>query len=156
VTEKILTILGLGLLAGPMAASAVPTLTVSDGVNSVTVSDNSAGDVNPIEGVVTLVWTAPNTLWTSTVSIGTTYPANGSASDPYMDLNAVVTSPGAGSLTITFSQSGFLPSSGTFNSDVGGTLNPNGSATFSAMAAGLSLTTLGPFSSGGAFSGSGS
>jgi PEP-CTERM motif len=154
--NRVLAAVGVALLAVPMMASATPILTVDDGTNSITVSDNGAGDVNPIEGIVTVVWTAPNTLWTSTVSIGTTYPADGSPSDPYMDLNAVVTSGSAGNLTISFSQDGFLPTSGTFDSAVGGTLNQNSTAAFSAMAAGQPISALGPFSSAGAFSGSGS
>jgi hypothetical protein len=144
--------LALALAAGP--SFAVATLTVDDGTNSITVVDGDANDANPIEGVVTVVWTAPNTLWTSTVSIGTSYPADGSPSMPYMDLNAVVTSPGAGALTITFTQDGFLPMNGSYASDVGGTLNENAQAAFSASADGQQISSLGPFMDAGAFMGS--
>ena len=150
--KKSLIGLALALAAGP--SFAVATLTVDDGTNSITVEDGSAGDANPIEGIVTVVWTAPNTLWTSTVSIGTSYPADGSPSMPYMDLNAVVTSPGAGELTITFTQDGFLPMNASFASDVGGTLNENSQAQFSAMADGQMISSIGPFMDAGAFAGS--
>jgi hypothetical protein len=149
--NKLAIAVALALATGSAAAAAL--LTVDDGTNSMSIVDQQAGDVNPIEGVLTMVWTAPNTLWTSTVSIGTTYPADGSAAMPYLDLAAVVTSPGAGSLTITFSQDGFLPTIATFNSNVGGTLNENSSALFTALAGAQSISSIGPFSSG-AFSGS--
>ena len=151
---KIFAAAALTLAASSSMAAAI--LTVDDGTNSITIEDQSVGDANPIEGVVTAVWTAPNTLWTSTVSIGTSYPADGSPMRPYMDLNAVVTSPGAGTLTITFMQDGFTAAAARFLSDVGGTLNQNSSATFTAMADGQMISSIGPFSSAGAFMGSGS
>jgi len=144
---------GLALAFATSPAFAVATLSLSDGTNSISVVDQSAEDTNPIEGVVTVVWTAPDTLWTSTVSVGTTYPADGSPQMPYLDLNAVVTSPGAGDLTITFTQDGFLAGDATFRSDVGGTLNENSSATFSATADGQAISSLGPFVANGAFMG---
>lgn len=152
--NKLIAAAALTMVAGPTMAAAI--LTVDDGTNSITITDQGAGDVNPIEGIVTAVWTSPNTLWTSTVSIGTTYPADGSAARPYMDLNAVVTSPRSGTLTITFAQDGFTAAAARFLSDVGGTLNQNSSATFTAMADGQMISSIGPFSSAGAFMGSGS
>ena len=150
--KKLTIATAMALAAGPTFAAAM--LSLNDGTNSITITDQGAGDANPIEGVVTTVWTAPNTLWTSTVSIGTTYPADGSAIKPYMDLNAVLTSQRAGQLTITFTQDGFLAGTAVFNSDVGGTLNQNASALFMAMADGQSISSIGPFSTAGAFSGS--
>jgi len=149
--KKLTIAMALALAAGPTLATAI--LTLNDGTNSITVTDQGAGDTNPIEGVATAVWTAPDTLWTSTVSIGTTYPADGSAIKPYMDLNAVVTSQRNGTLTITFMQDGFLAAAGKFNSDVGGTLNQNASATFMAMADGQMVSSIGPFTTAGAFQG---
>ncbi|MCH5376227.1 MAG: PEP-CTERM sorting domain-containing protein [Planctomycetes bacterium] len=149
--NRIVAGLAVALVATP--AFAVATLTVDDGTNSITVEDQSAADTNPMEGVVTVVWTSPDTLWTSTVSIGTTYPADGSPRMPYLDLNAVVTSPGAGDLTITFTQDGFLPLDAVFQSDVGGTLNEEASASFSAMADGQMISSIGPFTASGAFMG---
>lgn len=146
--------LGLALAMAAAPSFAVATLSLDDGTNSITVEDQGAGDVNPIEGIVTVVWTTPATLWTSTVSIGTTYPSDGSPSVPYMDLNAVVTSGGAGELTISFTQDGFLPMDASFASDVGGTLNENSQAMFSASADGQSISSLGPFMNAGAFAGS--
>ncbi|HSN72069.1 MAG TPA: PEP-CTERM sorting domain-containing protein, partial [Steroidobacteraceae bacterium] len=78
-----------------------------------------------------------------------------SPSMPYMDLNAVVTSRGAGQLSITFTQDGVLPSNAGYRSDVGGTLNEGTTAAFSATADGQSISSLGPFMAAGAFSGSG-
>ncbi len=150
--KKITIASALILAASPTWAAAM--LTLDDGTNSISITDQGAGDANPIEGIVTAVWTSPDTLWTSTVSIGTTYPADGSEARPYMDLNAVVTSPGAGNLTITFVQDGFMAAMGKFNSDVGGTLDQNASAMFMAMADGQLVSSIGPFTSGGAFMGS--
>jgi len=149
--NKLALAVALALAAGP--ASAIATLSLDDGANAITVQDQDANDANPMAGIVTVVWTAPNTLWTSTVSIGTTYPADGSAARPYMDLNAVVTSPGNGALTITFTQDGFLPAEALFLSDVGGTLNQNSSAQFTATADGQPISSIGPFTTGGAFMG---
>jgi hypothetical protein len=140
------------LAAGP--ALAVATLSVDDGTNSVAIQDQGAGDVNPIEGIVTAVWTAPDTLWISTISIGTTYPANGSPEMPYIDLNGVFTSPGNATLTITFTQDGFLAATGVFNSGVGGAVNAESVAAFSARANGQPVSSFGPFSGPGAFAGS--
>lgn len=144
----------LVLAAAAAPALAVATLSLSDGVNSISVVDQSADDANPIEGVVTIVWTSPSTQWLSTVSVGTTYPADGSPSMPYMDLNAVATSFGAGELTITFTQDGFIAPNAVFRSDVGGTLNEGSIASFSAMADGQAISAIGPFTSSGAFMGS--
>lgn len=149
--RKIVAASAMALLTGPTWAAAM--LTLDDGTNSITVTDQGAGDVNPIEGVVTAVWTSPDTLWTTTVSTGTTYPADGSADKPYMDLNAVVTSPGAGTLTITFVQDGFTKAAALIHSDVGGTLNQGASALFTAMADGQMISSIGPFTSAGAFQG---
>ena len=143
----------LALATTAVPAFAVATLTVSDGTNSITVLDQSADDTNPIEGVVTVVWTSPSTLWLSSVSVGTTYPADGSPSMPYMDLNAVATSTGAGELTITFTQEGFTAGNAVFRSDVGGTLNERTLASFSATADGQAISDIGPITSSGAFMG---
>jgi hypothetical protein len=144
------------LTLGSAPAFAVAILSLDDGTNSITVADQGAGDLNPIEGVVAVVWTAPDTLWTSTVSVGSTYPSVGSASDPFMDLNVVVTSGGTvpRNLTITFTQDGFTAGTGQFSSAAGGTLNLDSTATFMAIAGGQSVSSIGPFSTAGAFSGS--
>jgi hypothetical protein len=153
--KKITAALAL-TLATTAPAFAVATLTIDDGTNSITVMDGDANDSNPIDGIVTIIWTAPDTLWTSTVSTGTTYPADGSPSLPYLDLNVVATSGGAGMLTITFTMDGFTLADGSFASNVGGTLNSSGTmpqGEFSAEAGGQAISSLGPFDRG-AFAGS--
>jgi hypothetical protein len=103
------------------SATAVPTLYLSDGVNSVTVVDGGIGDSSPLAGVVTFNGSI-GLNWTLNVTTGVSKPMLGSATQPWMDLNSVnATSKGAGSLTIMLSDNGFGPASGKLTSKIGGT-----------------------------------
>lgn len=102
-------------------ASAVETLTLSDGLgDSVTIYDNnssaesttgavtnfgSGGDSNPVAGAIT--WLGSIGVWEISVTTGNSYPALGTASSPQMNLSSQDTSTAAGSLTITFTDTGY-------------------------------------------------
>jgi len=105
------------LLFGLPTANAVPTLTISDGVNpTVIVADGSttagAVDQNSLGGAVT--WIGSIGVWFLNVDTGITKPQIGSATQPMMDLNFVDASsggPGA-TLTLTWTDSGFTVPAG--------------------------------------------
>jgi hypothetical protein len=131
------------------SAYSVPTLRISDGVNpDVVVTDGGAGDSNPLVGAVT--WIGSIGVWVLNVDTGVTKPILGSATDPHMDLNYVVSSTGAGTMVISFSDDGFTYS-GALTDHWGGTTSgtsinrvlENGQST------GIGMGPFGP----GAFSG---
>lgn len=144
----------LVMVAAPGAKATPLTLTLNDGSNPpVIVQDGGAGDSNPTPGVVT--WIGSLGVWTVNVSTGLGYPEAGSLSWPYLDLNSVNKSTGAGTLEITLIQGGFTsPPPPAFLFQIGGTTQ----GTVDAWAcAAQTITTcndvhLGAFS-GGAFSG---
>jgi hypothetical protein len=140
-----------GLVAN---ATAVPTLYLSDGVNSVTVVDGGAGDSNPLAGVVTFNGSI-GLNWTLNVTTGISKPMLGSQTQPWMDLNSVnATSKGAGSLTIKLSDTGFGPVSGKLTSKIGGTtqgivtMNTYADAGNGVFALTTPLTSQGAFGTG--------
>lgn len=123
---------------------ATPILTISDGSNTVTVSDNDS------DGVVT--YNGNLGAWIVNVITGVTMPLLGTSSNPVLDLNSInVTGITPGTLTITFTEDGFSLTNGSMKSAVGGTTD--GSVSFSTLLNGFALSGLdfGPFS-GGAFS----
>jgi len=107
-TFKIMAIMGL-LLLGSSVAYAVPTLIISDGnpLDTVTVVDNGAGDLDSDAGVVE--WSGTIGGWTVNVDTGVTKPVQGSATVPSMDLSYIDKPSAAGTLTITWSDTGFGP-----------------------------------------------
>lgn len=153
------------LLAGAMlmmsagSAWATPTIRLFDGTNTVDIADGGITDANPLDGAVTYIGAVG--AWTLNVSTGITKPFVGTALLPYMDLNSVNTSAGAGSLQILFSETGFMgdPGLGGFTTNVGGTTAgtfgvksffDTGNVLFGTSGA---LAELGPFGPG-AFAGS--
>jgi hypothetical protein len=95
------------------------TLSINDGVDPVIIiGDNGPGDLNPAVGVLTLSTNVG--VWSLTVSTGATKPALGNSTNPVMDLVIQASSTGAGSLTYTFSDSGFTHAPATLNSTVSG------------------------------------
>lgn len=125
-------IVAASVLAFTTVASAVPTMTISDGINPViTIVDGGAGDSNlGTAGVVG--YNGSVGLWNLVVSIGQTKPFLGSAEAPHMDLNYVVTSTGAGTITIKWSDTDFTAGSAGFAAEIGGTTA--GSVQFSTYA----------------------
>ncbi|MFZ3137794.1 MAG: PEP-CTERM sorting domain-containing protein [Thermodesulfovibrionales bacterium] len=97
-----------------------PYLWLSDGTNSVLVTDNGVGDLDPTLGKIVLVNLGLG-IWNSNIDIGYTKPFIGSAQSPEMDLQFGNSSSAAGTLWIWFVDSGF-DFTGGLSSDVGGTL----------------------------------
>jgi streptogramin lyase len=95
----------LGTLVVAGSALATPTLTISDGVTSTTISNPS--------GTVTYFSGGFDSAWSAVIVTGATKPVLGSACKPLMDLNIQATSlilfPPR-TLTVTFSDNGFGPS----------------------------------------------
>jgi hypothetical protein len=100
---KVLAV-ALGAVAVTSSALAIPTLTISDGLTSVTLNNAS--------GIVTYNNPTFDASWSVVISTAETKPALGSAALPIMDINAQVTSMAATpqrNLTISFSDVGFGP-----------------------------------------------
>ncbi|MDA8326887.1 MAG: PEP-CTERM sorting domain-containing protein [Nitrospiraceae bacterium] len=98
------------LLAQAQFAHATAILTVSDNAgHSVSITDNSLGDLNSLAGAV--LWQGALGNWTVNVDTGQSHPV---LSYPnLMDLSVVgTTNSSGGHLTATFSDNGFGPSSG--------------------------------------------
>jgi hypothetical protein len=150
------------LMLSLVGRSEASVLTLTSGATTITVFDGGAGDSNAAVGVITYIGAVGST-WSVNVSTGVTYPALGSPSLPELDLNSVsVSSSGAGSLTIMFSEVGFTGAqpamfnlggttagtvSGSTYSDAGNVLHTAGGWSPTLMHA------LGPFGPG-AFAGS--
>ena len=137
-----------------LSAHATPTLTLSDGTTTIVVTDNGAGDLDPTLGSVVFNGAVGSNFNVNT-SAGLTKPVDGSASAPAIDLNSLNHALGAGTLTITFSETGFTAFPGILTGDIGGTIAVGGSLTNIVMQNALDLVTNGPFGPG-PFSGSGS
>jgi VPDSG-CTERM motif len=137
-----------------LSAHATPTLTLSDGTTTIMVMDNQAGDLDPTLGSVVFNG-AVGTNFNINTSAGLTKPGDGSASAPAIDLSSLNHALGAGTLTITFSETGFTAFPGILTGHIGGTIAVGGSLTNVVMQNALDLVTNGPFGPG-PFSGTGS
>jgi hypothetical protein len=142
------TILAVAAMISAGSAYAVPTLTLFDGTTTVTILDNGSGDSNPTLGVVTFIGAIG--VWDINIDSGFTKPAIGSPTNPHMDLSFSAHSSTAGSLTLTFTDSGFT-ASGIGKDTLGGTQD-NGSVIDYIRVNGSNVITLGPFT-GSPFSG---
>jgi hypothetical protein len=143
------------VLALQPAILAVPVMTVDDlatpGIE-ITVVDNAAGDLNPVIGAITV--NGPVGVWWINVDTGITMPVIGSPANPRMDLNTVVSSIGAGTIVISFSEVGFGPVAPPvqyLQLDFGGTTQ--GTAAATGLVNALPVVSVGPLGPG-AFSGS--
>jgi hypothetical protein len=156
-----LTVAAVGLPVSP--AHAIPSLKISDGLNSLTISDNGVGDSNLTSGAVVFNGALDST-WFLNVSTGVTNQVTGSPI-PSLDLNSInLTSSGATSnltLTLTWSETGFTASGAVpWVTSIGGVAAYQVSIqTFMGLDNALfstdtPLSSLGPFGSG-AFSGTG-
>jgi hypothetical protein len=121
--KKLLSVMAMLLMAGvmafPVAAHAVATLYLSDGVTEMVIADGDALDSNSTAGVVTYNGNV-GTTWGINVTTGITGPVLPGVT---MDLNSVdVSSGAAGTLTIMFSQTDFsLSGSNVATIGIGGT-----------------------------------
>ena len=99
------------LAVGTQFASAVPTaaMRISDGITTLIIHDEGAGDFYPGVGGVTFIGAIGG--WKINVDTGITKPELGTATAPYMDFNFQATSKLTvpGTLTIEFSDTGFGP-----------------------------------------------
>jgi len=137
------------VLAGAMlmmgmatAAQAIPTLTLSlsDGTNTVTVLDNGAGDFNPLIGSIGYLDVAGFEVWSSfEVNSGISKPnIQNSSLLSLMDLHFNGTSKGAGTFTLTLTDTGFdlntlnVSPNTQANLQIGGTSTALGSVKFDA------------------------
>ena len=114
----VLAVMGWAVVAFPSGAQATAVLTLFDGTLSDTqiITDGSALDSNPADGVITFIGAVGHN-WTINVSTGLSDTAS-----PSIDLNSIDRSLGAGFLTLTYTDTGFtLGSSGTMM--IGGTTN---------------------------------
>ncbi|HEY5705638.1 MAG TPA: VPDSG-CTERM sorting domain-containing protein [Terrimicrobiaceae bacterium] len=141
--------------AGLPLAYGVPTLRITDGINTVTIADTtnlSGGDLNPLAGAVT--YSGGLGSFFLTVSTGTSKPVQGSSTLPYLTLDSVEISGTAGTLAILFSDDSFGPTYDGATASIYG--YTGGSVTYSAYAddsnvlfgTGTLLTTPGPFGPG--------
>ncbi len=138
---------------GLQSASAIPILTLSDGTTIVTISDGSFLDLNPLSGVI--LYSGSVGIFNINVTTGITTPIIGTTTLPQMDLNSVnLNSTGNGTLTITFSESGFGPLAAQGFITLAGGVTA-GYVTFETYVDNVLISTLGPFGPG-AFSGANS
>jgi hypothetical protein len=108
----------LGVVGVAYAIPVGAILSVSDGVTSITLTDNFVGDLNAAIGELTLSTNVG--VWSLSISTGITKPVLGSTTNPVMDLVIQASSTGAGSLTYTFSDNNFGPAPGTLTSAISG------------------------------------
>jgi hypothetical protein len=142
--KKILFALVPAVLALTTSANAAVILTLNDGVgNVISVTDGGVGDATAAAGAVT--WTGSLGVWFINVSTGIS--SSGQAAAPFLDLNSVNRSSGAGSLTISLTDTGFTPTNGSVAliSGIGGTIASGGSV--------LARSWINTSNTGGVFSG---
>lgn len=108
-------IVALGAVAMTGSAFAIPTLIVSDGVTSTSVTSAS--------GIVSYSTANFDGAWSVVISSGSTKPADGSATSPFEDLSIQATSltfSPQRNLTITFFDTGFGPFNGSLKATMSG------------------------------------
>lgn len=119
---------GIATLGPTSPARATMQLMLSDTTDSqsVTITDNGVGDLNPLLGVVTFSGTVGE--FAINVTTGESKPILGSATQPMMDINSLDTKligSAADTLTIKLTDQNFGPTSGatTLLESIGGTFN---------------------------------
>lgn len=131
-------------IASLTPAYAIETLTLTDGLGN-------TAEVSSSSGLVLYAGAVGN--WNLNLSAGITMPIIGSPTSPAMDLmsidgfNARGAAAGANVLTITLTATGFGPTTGNILAGISGAQN-HGSAIFTTLANGASLTSSGTLGSG--------
>jgi len=121
----------IGALATSKPADAL-AITLSDGSSTISVGDNTFGDINPLSGIITV--TGAFGAFDINVITGLSNPVLGSSTQPTMDLSQVSVNyyGGSGSLTVSLSDNNFSlaqPGAAVVTSQIGGTyLNSSVSA----------------------------
>lgn len=103
-------------------SQATPQIEISNGVNSVVITDQGLNDLDGLQGSIVFAGALGN--YFINVTTGVTKPILGSAEVPRLDLNSINVSGPAGSvLTIRFTETDFLTPSGSADifSAIGGT-----------------------------------
>ena len=124
------TAIFIAALTTSLAAYAVPTMIVTDGVVS------SGPITTPGGGSVVYVNPAFGSSWSVVITAGTTKPLFGSATSPNMEIDIQATATGASpvhDLTVVFSDTDFGPTSGRFSALMTGQAvapSPGGTVTF--------------------------
>src|ERR1039457_1471948 len=109
------TAIAVAALTASLAAYAVPTIIVTDGVVS------SGPITTPGGGSVIYVNGSFDNSWSVVITGGTTKPLFGNATDPVMDITIQASSSGSvNDLTITFSETDFGPTAAAFSSELDG------------------------------------
>jgi hypothetical protein len=163
--KKLLVLSAAAALLAVQSATAVPTLTLSDGTTSVTITDGGAGDLNAAAGAIVFIGTVGG--WTINTTTGLASPplSGGTPSQPTLDLNSVnkYTGSTASTLTITFTMDNVGPISGNLKQKTGGTQTGLTSVEFLSQVNGSTVTdgssTVSPFAitqNGGVSAGTGS
>lgn len=121
-----LTVALFGMILSTSSAFAGAILVITDGVNTVTITDNGGLDEQAASGLVQYSSAASFTDWSVSVQVGTSKPIIGSATQPRIDLlslSVTNTGSGAADLYVFFSDTDFITGGGniTFLSSIGGT-----------------------------------
>jgi hypothetical protein len=121
--KKILVIscflVGCLIAIGAPMSHAGAFLVLNDGSTTLTIADGSALDTNLLAGVIE--YSGAIGVWNISTSAGITKPAVGSSTAPSMHLNTLDHSTGAGTLSIAFSDSSYVPGNYAENIFYGGT-----------------------------------
>lgn len=127
---KGLAVLAVGTTALVLAPDARATvqITLTNGANSVTITDGGAGDACSAVNCVTFSGALGNYLINVSTGIAQ------QSANPFLDLNSVnlTTQANAGLLTISTSADGYTNSTPQFKLQVGGTSSLGGASTFTA------------------------
>jgi len=88
------------------------------GASTIVVQDNGVGDTSSALGDIQ--WNGSINGWTIVVTTGDSKPILGSAASPQMDLSVTSATPGAGALTVEFTDTGFTGNGAIINTTNGG------------------------------------
>lgn len=127
------------------------TMTLDDGSgHPVSIVDNGTGDTYPIAGVILWMGPLPGGIWSGNIDVGLSKPLVGGQFDPQMDLSiSQAYSTRAGTLTITFTDTGFGPlgnKNGIATLAMGGANNQRSIAAYGQVN-GSTVVSLGPLTS---------
>jgi hypothetical protein len=145
--KNLIRTMAIVIAACATSAFAVPTLTIFDGTTTVTIMDGGAGDSCAQVGCVT--WIGSVGVWNINVDTGLTKPVTGTSTHIDMDLAFAAHSTGSGTLSVTWSDDGYMLSGGLLT-EIGGTTG--GTVVHNTLVNGSPILSDGPFGPG-AFSG---
>jgi hypothetical protein len=130
--KRIVALLAGILMMAAGSAWATPILRITDlnTSQSVTVTDNTPGDLSSALGAV--MYSGALGVWTINVSTGISDPTAGISAMPRLDLNSVNASNGAGRLQIEFTDTGFTGDFPGLIMNFGGTQTSGASVDFKA------------------------